>query len=92
MTMTQMIGGVEYMDAGEAAAMLDVKKATLYAYVSRGVLRSYKQGVGRRRLYQRAEVELLHAVHPSDDPSSAADGRVLRDVYLPDVESWASDH
>jgi excisionase family DNA binding protein len=92
MAMTQTIGGVEYMDAGEAAAMLGVKKATLYAYVSRGMLRSYKQGVGRRRLYRRAEVELLHAVHPSDDSPSAADGRVLRDVYLPDVESWASDH
>jgi citrate synthase len=92
MTMTQTIGGVEYMDAGEAAAMLGVKKATLYAYVSRGVLRSYKQGVGRRRLYRRAEVELLRSVHLSNDPPSAPDGRVLRDVYLPDVESWASDH
>jgi excisionase family DNA binding protein len=90
--MTQTIGGVDYMDAGEAAAMLGVKKATLYAYVSRGVLRSYRQGVGRKRLYRRAEVELLRAVHPSGDPPSVADGRVLRDVYLPDVESWASEH
>ena len=65
--MTQTIGGVEYMDAGEAAAMLSVKKATLYAYVSRGVLRSYKQGVGRKRLYRRAEVELLRSVHLSNE-------------------------
>jgi excisionase family DNA binding protein len=89
--MTQVIAGVDYLDVDEAAALLGVKKATLYAYVSRGVLRSYKQGVGRKRLYLRAEVEALRAVRPSDTPL-VDDDRVLRAVDLPDAESWASEH
>ena len=36
-----------------------MKRATLYAYVSRGVLKSYRQGIKRQRLYRRADVEDL---------------------------------
>jgi excisionase family DNA binding protein len=89
--MTQVIAGVDYLDVDEAAALLGVKKATLYAYVSRGVLRSYKQRVGRKRLYLLAEVEVLRGVRPSDTPL-VNDDRVLRDVDLPDAESWAGEH
>ena len=53
--MTQTIDSIEYLDVDEAAALLSVKKATLYAYVSRGLLRSFRQGVGRKRLYRRAD-------------------------------------
>ena len=48
----QTIGDVEYLEVGEAAALLGVKKATIYAYVSRGVLDSFRQGIGRKRLYR----------------------------------------
>lgn len=78
--------------------MLGVKRATLYAYVSRGVLRSYRQSVGRQRLYRLADVEALLTVRP-DTPAPLArpnylpdDDRILRDVHLPDAESWAGDH
>ena len=90
--MTQTIAGVNYLEVDEAAALLGVKKATLYAYVSRGLLRSYRQGVGRKRLYRRAEVEALRAIRPSEAPTPDGDDRVLRDVELPDAESWAGDH
>jgi citrate synthase len=89
--MAQTIAGVDYLDVDEAAAQLGVKKATLYAYVSRGRLRSYRQGIGRKRLYRRGDIEALRAVRASE-AASAADDRVARDVELPDAESWASDH
>jgi citrate synthase len=89
--MAQIIDGVEYLDVDEAAALLSIKRATLYAYVSRGLMRSYRQGIGRKRLYRRADVEALRRVQPSAGPA-AADDRVLRDVELPDVESWAGEH
>lgn len=90
----------EYLDGDAAAALLGVKKATLYAYVSRGVLQSYKQGVGRKRLYRRADIEALCVVRPDADtgtttPSPSVgpiDDRVLRDVALPEAASWAGDH
>lgn len=51
--------GEEFLTAQEACAVLGIKPATLYAYVSRGVLGSYRQGIKRTRLYRRAEVERL---------------------------------
>lgn len=88
----------DYIDGDEAAALLGVKKATLYAYVSRGVLRSFKRGMGRRRAYRRADVEALRALRPSapaqeamPQRSASGDG-VLRDVELPNAETWAGDH
>lgn len=49
------------LSAGEAAALLAVKPATLYTYVSRGLLRSLPGEDGRSRRYLRAEVEHLLA-------------------------------
>ncbi|MFO7170553.1 MAG: helix-turn-helix domain-containing protein [Chloroflexota bacterium] len=91
--MGQVIDGVEYLDVDEASALLGVKKATLYAYVSRGVLKSYRMGVGRGRLYRRSDLEALRAVRPSDSrhPTAPADG-VFRDVHLPDAADWTRDH
>lgn len=86
-----MIDGVEYIDVDEAAALLGVKKATLYAYVSRGVLHSFRQAVGRRRLYRRDAIEHLREVRPSDNSAPPADD-VVRDVTLPDASSWAGEH
>jgi citrate synthase len=90
----QEIDGEHYISVEEATDMLGVKRATLYSYVSRGVLRSYRQGVGRQRLYRLADIEALLVVRP-DAPSPATpppDDRTLRDVHLPDAESWAGDH
>ena len=94
------IDGVEYMDVDEAAELLGVKKATLYAYVSRGMLHSFRQAVGRRRLYRRDAIEQLREVRPSDDsariqattPLARAGDDVVRDVTLPDAASWAGEH
>jgi citrate synthase len=47
------------LDAREAAALLGVKLPTLYAYVSRGLLRSQPGGAGRQRRYARSDVERL---------------------------------
>jgi citrate synthase len=59
------IAGEDFLTAGEAATALAVKQATLYAYVSRGLLQSYRQGIRRRRLYRRAEVEEILTLRPS---------------------------
>lgn len=48
--------------ASQAAELLGVKLPTLYAYVSRGLLRSLADPEdARRRLYHRADVERLRA-------------------------------
>jgi excisionase family DNA binding protein len=90
--MTQTIAGIEYLDGDEAAALLGVKKATLYAYVSRGLFRSYKQGVGRKRLYQRADIEALRGIRPSPSALPQGEARGGHSADLPDVASWAGDH
>ena len=53
--------GHELVSAREAAAILDVKLATLYAYVSRGLVRSVAGPNGRPRRYQRSDIERLAA-------------------------------
>jgi citrate synthase len=82
-----MVDGEEYLTVEEAARLMGVKPATLYAYVSRGILHSYRQGMKRQRLYRRAEVEQLTRMTPSarDD----AGGRRLPDIPL--AESWIRD-
>jgi excisionase family DNA binding protein len=61
--------GEKYLDGGEASNLLGVKMSTLYTYVSRGILKSYKQGIKRQRLYKQAELEALLRLRPSDSPS-----------------------
>ncbi len=51
----------EHLTAGEAAAQLGVSPATLYAYVSRGLIRSEASpGARRQRLYRREDIEMLN--------------------------------
>ncbi|QFY11249.1 helix-turn-helix domain-containing protein [Nonomuraea phyllanthi] len=50
---------MEWIDAATAAERLGVKPATLYAYVSRGVLRRRHGEDGRRSLFSAEEVERL---------------------------------
>lgn len=79
--------GEDYLTAGEACSLMGVKASTLYAYVSRGLLRSYRQGIRRRRLYRRGDVERLLQVRPSASEDSAGGGdRPARRV--PRAEEW----
>jgi citrate synthase len=49
-----------HLTAGEAADFLNISKATLYAYVSRGLVRSEYGGVNQRsRIYHRIDLERL---------------------------------
>lgn len=82
-----VLGGDEYLTVDEAARLLGVKRATLYAYVSRGVLRSYRQGIKRQRLYRRAEVEALVRLAPSTEPEAPR----RRAADIPLAESWIRD-
>ncbi|MEZ4301544.1 MAG: citrate synthase family protein [Polyangiaceae bacterium] len=52
-----------YVTGDEAAAILEVKRQTLYAYASRGLLRSVPSGEGRAHLYARADLLRLKARH-----------------------------
>ena len=74
-----VLDGEEYLTVDEAAAQLGVKRATLYAYVSRGILKSYKQGRKRQRLYRRAEVEALVRLERRGAPD------------IPSAETWIRD-
>ncbi|HEX6445084.1 MAG TPA: citrate/2-methylcitrate synthase [Streptosporangiales bacterium] len=49
----------EWIDAAEAARRLGVKPATLYAYVSRGVLTRHRDAGGRRSRFDAAEIDQL---------------------------------
>lgn len=53
-----MTNDLHYLSAREAAAELNVSRATLYAYVSRGLVRS-TPGAGRSRLYRADDVRRL---------------------------------
>ena len=64
--------GEQYLDGDEASNFLGVKLSTLYAYVSRGILKSYKQGIKRQRLYKQSELEALLRLRPGDAPSPAS--------------------
>ena len=75
------VEGVEYLSADEAAEALGVKRETLYAYASRGRLRSYRRGSGRARLYRADEVRGLTRIQADRPPD-----------YLVDVESWMDGH
>jgi citrate synthase len=63
-----------WIGAADAARLLDVSRATLYAYVSRGYIRSQsKPGVSRERRYSRDDVERLRRrTEARRDPDKAA--------------------
>lgn len=56
-----------YLSAQEAAAELGVRPATLYAYVSRGLIRSVA-GPGKQRRYDAADVRRLQGRKEPDNP------------------------
>ena len=61
----------EFLETSEAAERLGVKPATLYAYVSRGLLRRHRDPDSRRSLFRPEEVDALrrqsHPSRPSGD-------------------------
>jgi excisionase family DNA binding protein len=84
------IDGVAYITVEEACALLGVKPATIYAYVSRGILKSYKQRIGRSRLYRQADIEHLRQIESGrerqEQPAETSAGN-----SLPDAEAWVGE-
>lgn len=66
------------LDAREATAFLGIKRETLYAYVSRGLVRSVPAEEGRGRLYFRSDLEQLKARHDARAGHGAVAGSALR--------------
>ena len=77
----------EYLTVDQACNLLGVKRATLYSYVSRGLLHSYKQGIRRQRLYRRSEVESLLEVRPGAE----AEAEASEHDSLPSADDWVGD-
>jgi len=84
--------GEEFLTAQEACAILGVKPATLYAYVSRGLLGTFRQGIKRQRLYRREEVERLIRLRGPDagwdDDASANEQADTPDDTTRDGRAW----
>ena len=79
-----IVEGEEYLTVEETAELMGVKPATVYAYVSRGILQSYRQGMKRQRLYRRADVEDLTRMAPSAREQASPRKRPV----IPLAESW----
>ena len=84
-----IVDGEEFLTGEEAAAVLGVKRETLYAYVSRGFLKSYRQGIKRQRLYRQAEVARLVQLAPTSEERAATERSAAPEVPL--AESWIRD-
>lgn len=81
-----VMDGEEFLTAQEACAILGVKPATLYAYVSRGLLLSYRQGIKRMRLYRRDQVERLTELRgPAERDISSGAGDEDSRAWIPYV-------
>src|SRR5262245_9800838 len=84
MILSMLIDKSMWVDAGDASRLLGVTRATLYAYVSRGLIRSQPAGVSaasartggsRERRYAREDLERLRRrVEARRNPEAAAAG------------------
>ena len=81
-----VIDGVNYLTVEEVCGLLDVKPATIYAYVSRGVLHSYKQGIKRQRLYREDEIQRLLVIRPPEQMDKLVDSQPVPAAPMPDPE------
>src|SRR5690606_28612366 len=68
----------DYVTREEATEALGVKPATLYSYVSRGLLRRVKDPAQRRSAYLREDVDRLKARHPGQPIKAEAAAGALR--------------
>jgi citrate synthase len=75
-----------YYSAGEAAELLGVTRQTLYAYVSRGLLRAHPGDTPRERLYLASDVTHL-VERRSRSRSPKEEARKTLDWGLPVIES-----
>jgi excisionase family DNA binding protein len=83
------LNGENYLDGQEASLLLGVKLSTLYTYVSRGILKSYKQGIKRQRLYKKSELEALLRLRPSQNPVPSSTSEAgQKATELPHAEDW----
>lgn len=69
-------GEPEYLTIPEAAASLDVKTSTVYAYISRGLLRSHRSPGVRRSWLSRADVEEFRRRHGARQVVDGSDSPV----------------
>jgi citrate synthase len=71
------IGDDAWLSSDEVARRLGVKKATVYAYVSRGLLNADRSG--RKSRFRLSDVEsLLARIHPGDSRAAQAASRVFQ--------------
>jgi citrate synthase len=75
-----------YVNAREAAAELNISRATLYAYVSRGLIESIAQPGQRRRAYALSDIRALRRDHDDGRETEAAKIRHL-DFGAPVLDS-----
>lgn len=68
---------LEWLDAAAACALLGIKRQTLYAYASRGLVRS-APGEGRERRYRREDLERLRARSAARSGHAAVASGALR--------------
>jgi len=80
-TVESMLSRQEFLTSDEACAALGVKLSTLYAYVSRGKLRSYRLGSRRQRFYSARELREMAGTMPEIKDSS---------VRVPLAADWIS--
>jgi citrate synthase len=80
----------DWLSAREAVGLLDVKLATLYSYVSRGLVQSVPSRAAHGRLYARADVERLKARHDARAGHAAVAAGALR-WGEPALETQISD-
>jgi citrate synthase len=86
-----------HLTAREAAAELGVSQATLYAYVSRGLIRSEARAGSRQRLYRADDVRALAARRGGEraDPTAGAgagrDGLAFGDPVLDSAITLITD-
>lgn len=76
----------EFLTAAEAAAVLKVKPATLYAYASRGFIQSVKDPRSARSLYRLHDLQRLEMQKRAGHQPTKAVGGAL-DLGLPVLES-----
>ena len=83
----------DYLGAEAAARHLGVKRETLYAYTSRGLVRSVPGPRGRARRYLRADLEALRARRDARTGHTAAAASALRfgPPVLESSVSWLTD-
>lgn len=79
-----------WFSSREAAALLDVKLETLYAYTSRGLIESVPGPNGRGRRYARTSIERLKARHDARSGHGAVAAGALR-FGEPSLETSISD-